>query len=333
MSAKNSAALAAAMPSDREIVFTRVFDATRELVWKAWTDPEHVKQWWGPKGFSTTTEIMDVRVGGIWKHVMHGPDGAHYANLKVYKEVVKPEKLVYSHGGQGEGKPTVDFLSTITFEAQGNKTKLTMRMFFPSAEARDVVIRTYHPVEGGNQTLDRLQEFLTTREVQGGASGPARDRKTLLIAEPDKPMTILMRVFNAPRSLVFEAYTRAEHIEKWWGRRQMKTVVDKLDAKPGGAWRFVQYEPGGEEFAFRGEFREIVPQEKIVSTFEYEGMPGHVIVNTTLFEEHQGKTKVTVTSVYPSLGDREGMLRAGMEIGANEAWEHLEELLTQMRGA
>ncbi len=95
-----------------------------------------------------------------------------------------------------------------------------------------------------------------------------------------------------------------------------------------GRWRFVQHGADGEKFASSGEFREIVPGERIVSTFEYEAMPGHVILNTALFEEYEGKTKVTVSSVYQSVEDREGMLCAGMEIGANEAWDMLDELLT-----
>jgi uncharacterized protein YndB with AHSA1/START domain len=91
--------------SDRAIVISREFDAPRELVWEAWTNPKHVANWWGPRGFSTTIEVMDVRPGGVWKHVMHGPDGANYPNKSVFKEVVKPERIVYSHGGKREGGP------------------------------------------------------------------------------------------------------------------------------------------------------------------------------------------------------------------------------------
>jgi uncharacterized protein YndB with AHSA1/START domain len=327
MSGKNSAAMATATPSDREILFTRVFDAPRELVWKAWTEREHVERWWGPHGFSTTTEVMDVKPGGMWVHTMHGPDGKNYPNKKVYREVVKPERLVYSHGGGRKGELQVDFETTVTLEQQGSKTKLTMRMLFASAEARDLVVKTYGAVEGGNQTLGRLAEFLPTLAAKSEAAAGNRGGKTVLIAEPGKPTTILSRVFDAPRRLVYEAYTNPKHVEKWWGRRRLKTVVDKLDVRPGGLWRFVQHGTDGEKFAFSGEFREIVPQERIVSTFEFEAMPGHVILNTALFEEYEGKTKVTVSSIYQSVEDREEMLRVGMEIGANEAWDMLDELL------
>jgi uncharacterized protein YndB with AHSA1/START domain len=171
---------------------------------------------------------------------------------------------------------------------------------------------------------------MSAKNSAAPASSQKNASKTVLIAEPGKPVTILTRVFDAPRNLVYEAYTNPNHIEKWWGRRRTKTVVDKMDVRPGGVWRFVQRGANEEEHAFRGEFREIMPQERIVSTFEYERMAGHVVLNTTTFEEHHGKTKVTVTSIYPSIEDRDGMIRTGMEIGANEAWDMLDELLTQM---
>jgi uncharacterized protein YndB with AHSA1/START domain len=331
MSARNSAAYAGAMPSERELVFTRVFDAPRALVWKAWTDPQHVARWWGPNGFTTTTEVMDVRPGGEWKHTMHGPDGKDYPNKKVYLEAVKPERLVYLHGGGKEGELAVNFETTVTFEEQGRKTKLTMRRLFPSAEVRDPVSKTYGAVEGGNQTLARLEEFLPKLAGELEASSGKGVSKTVLIADPGKPKTILTRVFDAPRKLVYEANTNPRHIEKWWGLRSMKTVVDKMEVRPGGAWRFVQHASDGKEFAFRGEYREIVPLERIVSTFEYESMPGHVILNTAMFEEYEGKTKVTVSALYQSIEDRDGMIQSGMEKGANEGWDMLDELLMQWR--
>jgi uncharacterized protein YndB with AHSA1/START domain len=150
------------IPGDREIVITRVVDAPRELVWTAWTDPKHVVQWWGPQGFTTTIEKMDVRPGGVWKHVMHGPDGTDYPNKSIFKEVVKPERIVYSHAGGKRGDRGAGFVSTWTFEAQGNQTKATIRMVFPSAEARDHVVKVYGAIEGGKQTLGRLDQYLAT---------------------------------------------------------------------------------------------------------------------------------------------------------------------------
>ena len=101
--------------ADREIVISRILDAPRELVWKAMTNPKHVIHWWGPRGFSTTIEKMDVRPGGVWKHVMHGPDGTDYPNKSVFKEVVKPERLVFSHGGGKRRRPGREFRGDVDF--------------------------------------------------------------------------------------------------------------------------------------------------------------------------------------------------------------------------
>ena len=145
--------------ADREIVQTRVFDAPRERVFDAWTDPKHVAEWFGPNGFTTTTHEMDVRPGGKWRFIMHGPDGTDYDNLIVYREVVRPERLAYSHGS-GEADDPYQFEVTVTFADEGGKTNLTMRALFPSAEARDYAVREVGAIEGGRQTLARLAEYL-----------------------------------------------------------------------------------------------------------------------------------------------------------------------------
>ena len=147
---------------DREIFIMRELDAPRELVWKAMTDPKHVVNWWGPRGFTTTIEKMDVRPGGEWKHVMHGPDGSDYPNKSVFKEVVKPERIVFSHGGRRKGGPGTRFIATWTFDAlAAKKTRVSIHMVFPSMVARDFVVKEFGAIEGGKQTLERLGEYLT----------------------------------------------------------------------------------------------------------------------------------------------------------------------------
>ncbi len=146
-----------------EIVLTRTFDAPRDLVWEVWTDPKHVVQWWGPAGFTTRIETMDVRPGGTWKHVMIGPDGVEYPNKSIFKEVTKPERIVYTHGAAGKGKPGANFTASWTFEALGNRTRVTIHMKFPSAEDREAVVKAYGAIEGGKQTLGRLGEFLAAQ--------------------------------------------------------------------------------------------------------------------------------------------------------------------------
>lgn len=144
----------------REIVIERTFDAPRELVWEAWTNPEHVVHWWGPDGFTTTITKMDFRVGGVWKLVMHGPDGRDYPNSSVFREIVAPERIVFSHGGGSKDGPSTHFLSTWTFEALGDRTCVTLRLLFDTPEEREQVVRAYGAIEGGRQTLARLADFL-----------------------------------------------------------------------------------------------------------------------------------------------------------------------------
>jgi uncharacterized protein YndB with AHSA1/START domain len=147
--------------ASREIVISRDFDAPRELAWRAMTDPRQVVHWWGPRGFTTTIEKMDVKPGGIWKHVMRGPDGVEYPNKSVFKEVVEPERIVFAHGGAKKGGPEATFVATWTFEAlKAGKTRVTIRMVFPTAAARDKVVKEYGAIEGGKQCLERLGEHL-----------------------------------------------------------------------------------------------------------------------------------------------------------------------------
>jgi uncharacterized protein YndB with AHSA1/START domain len=143
----------------RAIIATRVYDAPRELVFKVWTDPKHLSQWWGPDGFSTTTSAFDMRIGGVWRFVMHGPDGRDYQNRITYDEIVRPERIVYHHGGGDDVEP-VQFRTTVTFEELDGKTRLTLHAVFPSAAERDRVIKEYGADKGAMQTLSRLADYL-----------------------------------------------------------------------------------------------------------------------------------------------------------------------------
>ena len=177
------------LATDREIVITRVFDAPRELVWQAWTDPKQVVRWYGPHGFTLTIEIMDVRPGGVWKHVMHGPDGTHYPTESVFREVVEPERIVYGHSGRRENGPGSNFISTWTFDhVEAGKTRVTIRMEFPTAGERERVEKEFGAVEGGKQTLERLSNHLAD-------------------AQPVEREVVLIRVFDAPSELVFRMWT------------------------------------------------------------------------------------------------------------------------------
>ncbi len=136
----------------REIVTTRVIDFPRELIFKAWTDPNHLANWWGPSGFTNTFEEFDLKPGGHWRFVMHGPDGTDYPNHSVFVEIKSPERIVFDHISGP------NFQVSAIFEKQNDKTKLTFRMFFESVEECDQVKK--YAVDANEQNLDRLEAEL-----------------------------------------------------------------------------------------------------------------------------------------------------------------------------
>jgi uncharacterized protein YndB with AHSA1/START domain len=155
--------------------------------------------------------------------------------------------------------------------------------------------------------------------------------ETEFIAEPGHQEIIVRRTFNAPRDLVFKTYLDPNLRAEWWGPRNLTTNVEMIEARPGGRWRIVQRDPDGNEFAFHGVYHDIVPPERLIETFEWEGMPGHVNFNTATLEEIDGKTRVTNHIVFQSVEDRDGMVGSGMHEGMVEGFERFEELLQRLQ--
>jgi uncharacterized protein YndB with AHSA1/START domain len=152
--------------------------------------------------------------------------------------------------------------------------------------------------------------------------------RTIVTAPGDREIRV-ERVFDAPPDRVFAATTEPEAIEQWWGPLGTTAVVERMDVRPGGAWRFVLREPDGGESAFHGTFREVVAPERIVQTFEWEGMPGHVSVETATYEDLGGRTRLVTTSVFPTREERDGMLASGREQGMRETYGRLDDLLAR----
>jgi uncharacterized protein YndB with AHSA1/START domain len=148
------------LEAPNEILIQRTVKAPRHLVWAAMTDPAQVTQWWGPTGFTTTIHAMDVRVDGIWSHTMHGPDGTDYPNKSKFREVLAPERLVFTQGGGKAPGRGASFLATWSFDEVPGGTLVTISMLFPSVEDRNFVAAEYGAVEGGAQTLARLDAYL-----------------------------------------------------------------------------------------------------------------------------------------------------------------------------
>ena len=151
-----------------------------------------------------------------------------------------------------------------------------------------------------------------------------------IAAEPGGREIIITTVFNAPREHVFRTYTDPNLIPQWWGLRVHTTTVDTMDVRPGGVWRLVSRDAAGDEFAFKGVYHSVAPPERLVRTSEFEGMPGHVSLETATFEEQDGKTKVTAIAVFQTVEDRDGMLASGMEEGVAETMDRLAELLQKL---
>jgi uncharacterized protein YndB with AHSA1/START domain len=230
-------AVSTAKTESREIVATRVFDAPRDLVFKMWTDPKHIVNWWGPRGFTNTISEMDVRPGGVWKFVMHGPEGRDYDNKIVYVDVVKPERLVYDHLGGP------DFHVTVTFAEEGKRTRVSVQMLFESAELRDKVAKAYGAVEGLDQTLQRLEEQL---------------------AVTVEPPFVISRVFDAPRDLVWKAWTESDRLMQWFSPRGSKMVSNENDLRPGGVFHYLLSSPDGGDYWGKWVYREIHKPERLV---------------------------------------------------------------------
>jgi uncharacterized protein YndB with AHSA1/START domain len=153
---------------------------------------------------------------------------------------------------------------------------------------------------------------------------------TAVISTPSEREIRIEREFDAPREIVWSVWTNPKLIPEWWGPRGSQARVDKMDVRTGGSWRFIVGDCEDNETAFRGTYREVTPPERIVQTFEWEGMPGHVAVETAVFEDLGQRTRVTTTSLFHTTEERDGMLASGMEIGVHDTYARMDELLERL---
>ena len=258
--------------ADREIVTTRLFDAPRALVFEAWTNEKHLAHWWGPDGFTTTTYEMNFAPGGSWRFMMHGPDGRDYPNKINYLEIVPNERLYYAHTGD-DG--IAHFHTTVTFTDEAGQTRLTMTAVFPTKEMRDMVVRDYGAVEGGQQTISHLNDYV--RELE-------RERGEFTVT----------RVFNAPRQLLFDVWTQPEHLVRWWGHRGYTLPVCEVDLREGGRYRFCMRTADGTEYWVAGEYTVLDPPSRLVFTNALTNVtPTHDAIWSVGFEQADGQTRMT----------------------------------------
>ncbi len=267
-------------PGEAEITVIRLINAPRELVFRAWTEPEHLKHWWGPEGFTTTTTKMEFREGGTWEGTMHGPDGKDYPGAYEYVEIIRNEKIVLKH------KTPPAFQITVTFEKEGNKTRLSFTNRFPTAEARDLAIKNVGAAEGLKQNVDKMERFLSEK--------------------PSGKELVITKELNAPKDLVYEMWTRKEHLQKWWGPKGVDIKVTHFDLKPGGTFLYCMVLPDGGEMWGIFVYHEIVPAERMVFVNSFSNKDGEItrapfstawpleVYNELTFNEKDGKTIVVL---------------------------------------
>ncbi|MBS2037149.1 SRPBCC domain-containing protein [bacterium] len=310
-----------------ELHLTRIYKAPRNLVWEVWTDPKHVAQWWGPRGFTLTHHDKQLKVGGRWNYTMHGPDGVDYPNSTLYHEVVEGERLVYDHGSDGQSKPL--FRVTVTFRDVPDGTRMDMTMTFESAEAArasEAFIRK----AGGLATWDRLAEYLE-KQTQGSES------------------FVIQRYFAAPRELVFSMWTQPAHLACWLPPAGARMEYLEVDIRPGGSAFYRMDHPGGALYG-RVEYHEILAPERLVYSQmfsdEQKGRGKHPMLpvfpermhTTVVFLPEREGTRISLTwrpEGEVNASEMEAFLRTrdSMTPGWNGSFDKLEALLHEQTGA
>jgi len=237
-----------------EIHIVRTYDAPVAAVWDAWTDPDQVAQWWGPRGFTLTTHSKDFRVGGVWKYTMHGPDGTDYPNVTPYLEIEKHKKLVYDHGGSEDRPPM--FRVTVVFSESDGKTTMDMTMSLATPEALEETRKIIKKF-GGNSTWDRLAEYLTT-ELKG------------------EEKFFINRSFEAPIEIVFQMWTDPVHLAQWLPPTGFTMKFTAADIKPGGSMSYSMTGENGMKMYGRANYIEIVKPNRIVYMQEFCDEHGNI---------------------------------------------------------
>jgi uncharacterized protein YndB with AHSA1/START domain len=315
-------------PKSNEIRITRLYDAPVGAVWEAWTDPQQVAQWWGPRGFTLTTHGHDLRPGGHWNYTMHGPDGGDYPNKTQYLEVVPQSKLVYDHGGNDEPAPL--FRVTVLFSEKDGKTQMAMSMTLPTAEAAEAT-RAFIKKAGGDSTWDRLAEYVAKR----GAG---------------KEIFVINRSFDGPIELMFQMWTDPKHFSQWLPPTGATMRFIRSDIRPGGSIFYEMTAAGGVKMYGRADYLQIRKPDLIVYTQQFcdekENLARHPMSPTwpatmltvvKLSEEGPDRTRVTVTwaphgSTTPEEIKTFIKARAGMTQGWTGSLDKLEAHLTDLSG-
>jgi len=293
--------------SSREITLTRIYDAPRDEVWAMWTEADHIKEWWGPDGFSVGAVESDPRPGGVLTIVMVGPEFEQTMRAR-YSEVDVGQKLVVeSVVHTPDGEPFIDSAHVVTFRSLGERTEVTVNarasVFDPAGLGALAGMKA-----GWNQSLQCLDDAL--RGVV--------DRQI-----------VLMRLFDAPTPAVFALWTDESHLERWWGPDGFTISVDEFDAGPGGRWRFTMHGPDGTDHPNLIDYDEIVPDERLVYTRSNPADPSDPPFRSIVtFDDLDGKTVLSLRNVFESTGARDLVVEKYHAIeGGNQTLARLGALL------
>lgn len=270
-----------------ELYITRLYDAPVKLVWEAWTDPEQVAKWWGPRGFTLTTHSKELKAGGHWTYTMHGPDGVDYPNKTTYYEVEKYAKLVYDHGASDDRPPL--FRVTVLFSETKGKTKMDMTMSLATPEAA-AEIRKFIKKAGGDSTWDRLAEYLA-KETGG------------------KEQFVINRTFQAPLEVMYEMWTNPKHFSQWLPPTGFNMKFLRADIRTGGGTFYLMDSLDGKTKMYgKAEYLEIQKPDRLVYTQQFcdeneklsrhpfaPTWPATMLTTVTLAAEGPDQTRVTIT--------------------------------------
>ena len=291
-----------------ELVIMRVFDAPRHLVFEAWTQPEQLAAWWGPQGFTTVDYAMDVRPGGAWFRRMRSPEGELFVKRGVYREVVAPERLVFTYVNEAaDGTLDQETLVTVTFAEEGARTRLTLAPH----RLRDgrLARRPRGRLEQLHGALRRLPGGALKGSEEMAATGDAAARSAAW-------ELAISRSFDAPRGEVFQAWTDPARIVRWWGPRGFRIPSCRMDVREGGAWRVCMRSPEGTDHWVQGVFREVAEPDRLAFTWAWEdedGKPGHETVVKVDFTEQGGRTQAPRAAGHLRVAERPRAARGRLE--------------------
>jgi uncharacterized protein YndB with AHSA1/START domain len=306
-----------------ELVVTRTFNAPRELVWKAYTEAEHLMRWWGPKGAVMRVARLDLHPGGHFHYCYQMPDGNEMWGIFVYQEILAPESLIFTSAfSDAEGNIVrapfstewpLEILNTVTFTEHEGQTNITMRgtpLNATDAEHQMFAGASASVQQGIKGTLDQLEEYLATAPNETADPGDL----------------IIERIFDAPRTLVWKAWTDPEQVMRWWGPESFTSPVCKIDLSVGGKYLFCMQSPEGQKYWSTGVYQEISPPEKLVYTDSFADEQGNAVpasyygmgddfpfemLVTVIFEELDGKTRMILRQTGHPPGEMTEMATAG----------------------